>query len=88
MAIAPIKPHRVQTYLLGSGDRYLTWPDCTGHHFEGICRGCMMRLTTDGARALFSQQIEGEDTAMSISPLDRHGTIGNVHFDFRRVGFP
>jgi hypothetical protein len=87
MAIAPVKPHRVHAYLLGSGNRYLTWSDCTGHHFEGIVRGCMMGLTTDGTGALFAQQIEGIDTLMSISPLNGHGAIGNMHFDVCRVGF-
>jgi hypothetical protein len=47
----------------------------------------MMGLTTDGTGALFAQQIEGIDTMMSISPLNGHGTIGNMHFDIRWVGF-
>jgi hypothetical protein len=87
MPIAPVKPHRIQSYLFGPGDRYLPRPDCTGHHFEGIIRGGMMGLTTDCTGTLFAQQIEGIYTTMSISPLNGHGAIRNMHFDVRRVGF-
>jgi hypothetical protein len=47
----------------------------------------MMGFTTDGAWALFAQQIEGIDTIMSISPPNGHGAIRYMHFDIRRVGF-
>jgi hypothetical protein len=87
MAIAPFKPHRVQAYLFGSSDRYLTRPDRTGHHFERVVRHCMIGLPADGTGALFAQQIEGVDTAMSISPLNGHGAIGDMHFNIRRIGF-
>jgi hypothetical protein len=87
VTITPVKPERVQAHLLGRGDRYLPRLDGASHHFEGIvCRG-MMGLTTDGAWALFAQQIEGIDTAMSISPSNGHGAIGNMYFDIRRVSF-
>jgi hypothetical protein len=87
MAIAPVKPYRIQAYLLGPGDRYLSWSDCTGHHFKGIIRRCMMGLTTDCTGALFAQQIEGIYTTMSISPLNSHSAIGNMHFNVRRISF-
>jgi hypothetical protein len=47
----------------------------------------MTCLSTNSARALFAQQIEGVHTAMGISPLNGHCTIGDMHLNIRRIGF-
>ena len=86
--VAPFESHGVPPHLLGTGYRHLSRSDCTSHHFEGIARVHVTRLSTNSARALSAQQIEGVYTAMPISPVYGHGTVGDVHFDIRWVGFP
>ncbi len=85
--VAPFEPHCISPHLLGAGNRHLPRSDGTGHHFEGIVRVRMTRLSTNSAGALFAQQIEGVNTMMPISPLNGHGMIGDMHFNSRRVGF-
>jgi hypothetical protein len=88
MRVAPFESDRVPSHLLGTGYRHLSRSDRTGHYFEGIVCIHVTCLSTNSARALSAQQIEGVYTAMPISPLNSHGPVGDMHFDIRRVCFP